>query len=117
MKPMRILRLHHEPKYFDETGGFWQGLCLPECRKLHAQASWGLGWDHVSVSVAGDHENTPTWKEMEAMRRFFFEPEETVVQLHPPVAEYVSHTGPHKGVLHLWRKQDLAHPLPPRIML
>jgi hypothetical protein len=68
----------------------------------------------VSVSLAGTREKTPTWAEMEAARRFFFEPTETVVQLHPPVDLYVSQTGPHLGVLHLWRKQDAEHALPPR---
>lgn len=111
---MNVLRLHREPRSHDEHGGMWAGLLLPNCRELHAQASWGLGWDHVSVSVAGTREKTPTWGEMEAVRRFFFEPEETVVQIHPPVDQYISNTGPHLGVLHLWRKQDLTHPLPPR---
>lgn len=113
MKPMNVLRLHKEPVSHDATGGFWRDLLLPNCRTLHAQASFGLGWDHVSVSVAGTHEKTPSWAEMEAVRRFFFEPHETVVQLHPPLDQYVTNTGPHMGVLHLWRKQDSEHALPP----
>ncbi len=112
---MNVLRLRCEPVAHDETGGFWKGLHEPSWKRpLNAQASWGLGWDHVSVSVAGDSVNPPTWGEMDAVRRFFFEPTETVVQLHPPIADYITHTGPHQGVLHLWRKQGTEHPLPPR---
>lgn len=117
MKPLNVLRLHHEPHQFDENGGFWRCLSFPGCRLLHAQASWGLGWDHVSVSLCGTYEKAPAWHEMEAVRRFFFEPTETVVQLHPPLDQYISRTGPHNGVLHLWRKQDAEHVLPPRIFV
>lgn len=117
MKPLNVLRLRHEPIMFDETGGFWRDLMFPGCRVLHAQASWGLGWDHVSVSVSETRSKCPSWNEMEAVRRFFFEETETVVQLHPPIADYITNTGPHMGVLHLWRKQDAEHPLPPRIFV
>lgn len=53
----------------------------------------------------------PTWDEMEAVRRIFFEPHETVIQIHPPTARYVSNN-PH--VLHLWRPQGVEIPLPPQ---
>lgn len=117
MKPMNVLRLHREPVSFDESGGLWRGLLFPGCRELQAIASWGMGWDHVSVSVAGTMEKCPSWNEMEAVRRFFFESTETVVQIHPPIDRYISNTGPHQGVLHLWRKQGSEHVLPPKEMV
>lgn len=70
-------------------------------------ASWGEGWDHVSVS-------TPTrclsWMEMEYIRRVFFEDHETVMQIHPPVSDYVN---VHPYCLHLWRPQNQSIPTPP----
>lgn len=116
MKPLSVLRLHAEPIDWDDGpygGGLWRPLSLQGCRLLQAQASWGFGWDHVSVSLL-DQNRPPAWHEMEATRRFFFKPEETVVQLHPPLDQYVESRGPHKGVLHLWRKQDAEHALPPQ---
>lgn len=114
MKPLNVLRLHREPQEFGLDGGFWRNLSFEGCRLLNARASWGGGWDHVSVSLDGVQSKTPAWHEMEAARRFFFEPTETVVQIHPPLDQYVTHTGLHMGVLHLWRKQDAEHVLPPR---
>lgn len=73
-------------------------------------ASWGGGWDHVSVSLGPKATRTPNWNEMEAVRRTFFHDTETVVQIHPPLAEYKCI---HKGVLHLWRFQESEHPTPP----
>jgi hypothetical protein len=101
-----------------KRGGIWRGIFLhgPDgrTRGLNVMASWAGGWDHVSVSVGGGPGMTPTWNEMEAVRRAFFHPHETVVQLHPPISDYICVT---RGVLHLWRCQTLEHPLPPRIMV
>lgn len=54
------------------------------------------GWEHVSVSTAS---RTPTWQEMEFVKRSFWWPHETVMQLHVPEAEHVNFM-PH--CLHLW---------------
>lgn len=70
-------------------------------------ASTGLGWDHVSVSTT----RLPTWGEMCRIKDLFFEPEECVVQYHPPESEYVRN---HPHVLHLWRWQGGPFPMPPR---
>lgn len=69
------------------------------------------GWDHVSVSRK---KRTPTWGEMEQVRRLCFEDNETVMQYHAPVTEYVdgSKHG-HPFCLHLWRPINDAIPKPP----
>ena len=67
----------------------------------------GLGWDHVSVSTI----RTPNWCEMCWIRDLFFEPEECVMQLHPPKSQYINR---HPHVLHLWRPHRVAIPMPPK---
>lgn len=72
-----------------------------------------LGWDHVSVSVEGET-RTPTWEEMEAVKRLFFKPGEIAMQLHPARADYVNL---HPGVLHIWRPHTDPIPMPPIAMV
>lgn len=74
-------------------------------------ASWGQGWDHVSVSTRN---RCPSWDEMCIIKDVFFHPYEAVMQLHPPESEYVNN---HPYCLHLWRPQEQPIPLPPSIMV
>lgn len=82
-------------------------------RSFRVVASNGLGWDHVSVSPCNQKRKTcPTWEEMCAIKDMFFDHEETVMQLHPPVSEYVNI---HPYCLHLWRPNDgRIIPRPPK---
>lgn len=68
----------------------------------------GLGWDHVSVSIAN---HTPTWDQMVYIKNLFWEEEETVFQLHPPKSIYKNF---HPHCLHLWKPQhkEISLPLP-----
>ena len=74
------------------------------------------GWQHVSVHVryadrnGKMHMRTPTWDEMCVIKGLFFEPEETVIQFHPPASRYVNQ---HPHCLHLWRPENVEIPLPP----
>lgn len=73
------------------------------------------GWDHASISK---RRRTPTWGEMEYVRRLFFEDHEAVMQYHAPIAEYVdgSVLG-HPYCLHLWRPLNEKIPSPPKWMV
>lgn len=78
-------------------------------------ASAGLEWDHVSVTGRiGTASITPTWLEMAQIKRLFFLPDETAMQLH--VAEK-DHINCHANCLHLWRPHALAIPRPPAWMV
>lgn len=68
-------------------------------------------WEHVSVSLPN---RCPNWPEMAFVKALFWEPEETVVQFHPPESEYISN---HPYVLHLWRDVLNGHSLPPSILV
>lgn len=73
---------------------------------LRVIASWGGGWDHVSISL---HNRCPGWDEMEWVKRLFFKPSEVAMQLHPAESDYVNL---HPHCLHIWRPQGAAIPLP-----
>lgn len=72
----------------------------------------GGGWDHVSVQIVerGKTRRLPTWDEMTWIKELFFDPEETVIQYHPPRGRYVN---VNPWVLHLWRPQRAEIPVPP----
>lgn len=93
--------------------GFACMLGQPDTRRpsLRCIASWGGGWDHVSVSLPT---RCPMWPEMEAVKRLFFRRDETAMQLHVPPAEHVD-CHPHR--LHLWRPQHAEIPRPPAIFV
>ena len=72
-------------------------------------------WEHVSVSAKETVKRggrCPTWEEMCWVKDLFWDPEEVVMQLHPPKSEWVSN---HRYCLHLWRPVQLEIPKPPAI--
>lgn len=69
------------------------------------------GWDHVSVSL---QKRCPSWNEMCFVKDLFFDPEEAVMQLHPPASTYINC---HEYRLHLWRPQEKRIPMPPTYMV
>lgn len=70
------------------------------------------GWEHVSVST--NKHRPPTWEEMEYIKRLFWEEEDTVIQLHPPLSKYINKCN---ICLHMWRKIGSEHELPPPWMI
>lgn len=70
-----------------------------------------LGWEHVSVSCKN---RCPNWPEMCFVKDLFWEPEETVIQFHPPESSYISN---HPYCLHLFRNRHSGHALPPSILV
>lgn len=78
---------------------------------LRVLASVGRGWDHVSVSLAS---RTPTWAELEYIRKFLFKPDEIVVQFHVPSDKHINI---HPYTLHLWRPHGYELRLPPADMV
>lgn len=111
-------RLRHGPMGSDDSYGF-NGcfrLSMPgEARAIYLIASDGEGWQHVSVSFGKRNHKTPSWEVMCWVKDLFWEPEDCVVQFHPPQSEYVN---VHPGCLHLWRCIDgRDQPTPPSIMV
>lgn len=81
-------------------------------RSFFVIASNGGGREHVSVSPRNKKRNTyPTWEEMCEIKDMFFEPEEVVLQYHPPKSDYVNN---YPFCLHLWRPINAEIPMPPR---
>jgi len=84
----------------------------------------GEGWEHLSVSIrkivsrvkgtAKQVDRCPTWVEMCFVKNFFWGPEETVVQFHPAMADYVNN---HEYVLHQWKLAGANFPTPEPILV
>lgn len=88
------------------------GFVLPQKQPdLRVIASDGGGWEHVSVSTEF---RIPTWDEMCFIKSLFWDPEDCVVQFHPPASQYVNC---HPYVLHLWREVGRNWPTPPMWMI
>lgn len=113
----RVLRGEWASK--PEDGGYGMFLVMGPCGKELKIIASGAddddkqsqGWEHVSVSTAA---RVPIWREMCFVKDLFWEPEDCVVQFHPPASEYVNN---HPRCLHLWRHKTLRFPLPPSIMV
>lgn len=68
------------------------------------------GWEHVSVSTP---RRPPNWQEMCFVKSLCWEPEECVIEFHPPESDYINN---HSHCLHLW-KPPFDVPLPPAILV
>lgn len=86
---------------------FGNGLTRVFTVNFAVQADAQTDWEHLSVSLP---DRTPTWEEMCFLKDLFWEPEDTVVQYHPPRSEYVNRA---KYCLHLWRYKGQM-PRPPK---
>jgi hypothetical protein len=78
---------------------------------LRCQASDGLGWEHVSVSLPN---RCPTWEEMCLVKNRFWDPEDVVMQYHPAESDYINC---HPFCLHLWRPIGQLIPVPESILV
>lgn len=119
MKPLRELdsrrRLDLEMHVWGLTGfqtssGEWSGIFtfpVHPYNELRVIASCGGGWDHLSVSLPM---RTPTWGEMEAVRKYFAKPDEVWLQFGLPEK---SHIDCHPHCLHWWRQLHRKVKLPP----
>lgn len=97
-KTADVVRLYGD--FGDATCGVFDLPCPRTGTKLLCIASTGDGWDHVSVSLKN---RCPNWFEMEHVKRAFFKPDETAMQLHVPPADHISCAD---TCLHLWRPND-----------
>lgn len=96
---------------FDNGGGQYMVRAPRSGQMLQVIASWAEGWDHVSVSLPN---RCPSWDEMCFTKSVFFEADETVMQLHPPEADWINN---HPHCLHLWRPHTDTIPRPPAWMV
>ena len=82
-----------------------------EGRVLMCIVSFGMGWDHVSVSLPN---RCPNWPEMCHVKKLFWNEDETVVQYHPKKEHYINN---HRFCLHMWRPQNEVMPTPDPLMV
>lgn len=94
-----------------EDGGAFEIPCHRTSVTLRVIASFGGGWDHVSVSLPN---RCPNWTEMEHVKRPFFRDDEVAMQLHVPPSDHINL---YPNCLHLWRPHNVAIPRPPSFMV
>ena len=112
LDPCRILNGPLGSQPGDDFGAFEiHGPCGRELRIIATSGTDEIPWEHVSVSLPN---RCPNWEEMCFVKDLFWEPEETVMQLHPPKSEWINQ---HPYCLHLWRPFPAIGkiPLPPGI--
>ena len=78
---------------------------------LFVIASWGGGWEHVSVSLKN---RCPNWREMNHVKDLFWHEDVVVMQLHVAKKDHVNL---HDYCLHMWRPLEADIPLPPKIFV
>lgn len=77
-------------------------------------ASWGLGWDHVSISF---RDRRPTWDEMCEVKDIFFKEDEACVKYHPAKAYCVNILNIRTYCFHICRPQEIEILKPPIYMV
>ena len=106
-----------------EPGTTWAMFIMQKGRRqIRMMAADGddTRWEHVSVTIKYKNEKgqiadvMPTWDEMCEVKDLFWDPEECVLQMHPPRSQYVNY---HARCLHLWRPLDLTLTPPPNILV
>ena len=119
MKDLHALNRFRQPQLeielYGSIGGSDEGVFAfrspADSKVLRVIASKGDGWEHVSVSKTA---RTPSWTEMEYIKRLFFRPDEVCMQLHVAETEHISF---HDHCLHIWRPLGVVIPLPPAWMV
>lgn len=97
-----------------EADGFNGFYCLVlRGAKVKVIAGESIDWKHVSVSI-DKSQQPPSWAIMCEVKDLFWEPEDCVMQLHPPKSQCIN---THSGALHLWQPLSAAIPRPPQYMV
>jgi hypothetical protein len=85
--------------------------------RLGCIASDQLGWEHVSVTDQTTKRSQlvcPSWEMMCRVKRAFWDDEETVIEYHVPMSEWIND---HPGCLHLWKPIGVEIPRPPGLFV
>lgn len=112
MKPLD--EMLHAPRVLiskKALDGFQGEIQMPKW-KGSIIASWGGGWEHVSVSPY-KHHIIPSWDDMCYIKNLFWNEDECVVQYHPPKSQYVNMM---PNCLHLWKPVGHEFEMPPSIL-
>jgi hypothetical protein len=111
----------HEALGTDSSAGNNGFFIIPHYRinnyEIRCYATSGLGWEHVSITIAPkgkDATRCPTWEEMCWAKDRFWNEDEVVVQYHPAKKDHVSM---HHFCLHLWRPTEQVLPVPDPLMV
>jgi hypothetical protein len=111
----RIVRGEYRSPPGASYGAFHEvpGPCGEKLTIIVADASdpEAQGWEHCSVST---RRRIPNWLEMSWVKDRCWEPEDCVIQFHPPKSRYINN---YSNVLHMWRYTRGELPTPPDILV
>lgn len=113
MRPIAAMYASPRLQILDQAKDGMRGLIHhPSFRRpMTFVASWGGGWEHVSVSCTN---RCPTWTEMCIVKNIFWEDEEVAIQYHPAKHDYVNL---HPYCLHIWKPISADMPMPPPVLV
>lgn len=105
-------RDNSHPRYQSPYGKNWGAfrvgpLTILSSGFADSENPWAKSWEHVSVSCI---DRTPTWEEMDKIKKLFWRDDETVVQFHPREDVKIN---THPYCLHLWKMMGAEFVLPP----
>jgi len=112
-----------DPRWLSSNSDGLNGVFLipfeqgKESKRLGCIASDQEGWEHVSVTdqtSKRSHLVCPTWEMMCRIKRAFWDDEETVIEYHVPMSEWINE---HPGCLHLWKPIGIEIPRPPSLFV
>jgi hypothetical protein len=111
LEQYRIVTGAYRSKPGDPFGAFEMPGPCGERLTIIASDGADIDWEHVSVST---RRRIPNWTEMAFVKTLFWDPEQCVVQFHPPASEYINN---YSVVLHLWRWKRGEFPIPPSVLV
>ena len=91
-------------------GAFLFPNIAKDCEGMQVIMTQSYGWEHVSVSPHVP-KRTPTWAEMDKIKRLFWGDNESAYQIHPPISEHVNIDD---VCLHIWKPTNTPFPNPPK---
>lgn len=111
--PSHLERFRRGHPITGDEGDRCNGYLVIKPRGLKVIFSDGGGWQHLSVTrIASD--KTPSYEQLDKLKREFWSPSCCVVQLHVPEE---AHVNMHVGCLHLWRPIGGGIPRPWSMMV
>ncbi len=94
--------------YFESPKG-WFATYFPSVGCVPTHFTVMQGWEHAFLDLEL-LKRTPTWGEMNILKKFYWENTESVIQIHPKRSEYVNWN---EYRLHLWKLHNTDFELPP----
>lgn len=106
---LQHIEKNYWPEEYLESPKGWFATYFPTIGCMPTHFTIMQKWEHAFLDLELLN-RTPTWREMNVLKRFYWKHNETVIQIHPKRSEYVNFN---KYRLHLWKQHNTNFKLPP----